>query len=89
MDFKFFHVFVVIEGCEWAETRRSLAKGGKDYVPDAPAAGASDGRPPMGNKKAKAARESAPAAAKLHASIETYIPDAQSHVAKRDETSKQ
>ena len=89
-DFKYIHVFLVIEGCEkWAETRRSLAKGGKEYVPDAPVAGASDGRPPIGNKKARAARNAAPAAAKLHASIESYITDAQAHAAKRDETSKQ
>ena len=34
-DFKFLHVFVVIEACEkWAEVRRSIGKG-KEYVPDA------------------------------------------------------
>ena len=75
-DFKYLHVFIVIEGCEkWAETRRGLGKG-KEYVPGAAVAGASDGRPPMGHKKAKAARDAAPAAAKLQASIQTCIADA-------------
>jgi len=84
-DFKWLHVFVVIEGCEkWAETRRTLGKG-KEYVPDAAAAGASDGRPPMGHKKAKAARDAAPAAAKLQASIQTCIADAQANAGKREE----
>ena len=68
-DFKFLHVFVVIEGCEkWAETRRSLAKD-KEYISSVSCAGASDGRPPMGCKKAKAARDNAPTAANLQASI--------------------
>ena len=85
-DFKFLHVFVVIEGCEkWAETRRGIGKG-KEYVPDAAAAGASDGRPPMGHKKAKAARDGTPAAAKLEASIQTCISDAQAHAAKMEDT---
>ncbi|CAM0951151.1 unnamed protein product [Alopecurus aequalis] len=55
-DFKFLHVFVVIEGCEkWAEVRRSIRKG-KEYVPGEVAPGASEGRPPMGHKKAKAVK---------------------------------
>ena len=83
-DFKFLHVFIVLEGCEkWVQVRHSLGKG-KAYVPDAPAAGAADGRPD-GHKKAKAARNGAPAAAKLQASIETYIADAQTHAAAREE----
>ncbi|CAM0958615.1 unnamed protein product [Alopecurus aequalis] len=83
-DFKFLHVFVVIEGCEkWAEVRRTLGKG-KEYVPDAVAAGASEGRPLMGHKKAKAARDGAPAAAKLQASIEACIADAQTQAGKRE-----
>ncbi|CAM0879688.1 unnamed protein product [Alopecurus aequalis] len=88
-DFKFLHVFVVIEGCEkWAEVRRSIRKG-KEYVPDEVAPGASEGRPPMGHKKAKAARDGAPAAAKLQASIEICIADAQTQAAKREEIAKQ
>ena len=64
-DFKFLHVFIVIEGCEkWAETRRSLAKD-KEYISSVSCAGASDGCPPMGCKKAKAARDNEPATAKL------------------------
>ena len=84
-DFKYLHVFVVIEGCEkWAETRRALAKG-KEYIPNAPCAGASDGRLPMGHRKAKAARDNAPAAAKLQASIQTCITDTQTNAGKREE----
>ena len=83
-DFKFLHVLIVIEGCDkWAQVRHSLGKG-KAYVPDAPAAGAADGRPD-GHKKAKAARDGAPAAAKLQASIDTCIADAQTHAATREE----
>ncbi|CAM0885299.1 unnamed protein product [Alopecurus aequalis] len=88
-DLKFLHVFVVIEGCEkWAEVRRSIRKG-KEYVPDEVALGASEGRPLMGHKKAKAARDGAPEAAKLQASIETCIADAQTQAAKREELAKQ
>ncbi|CAM0870852.1 unnamed protein product [Alopecurus aequalis] len=88
-DFKFLHVFVVIEGCEkWAEVRRSIRKG-KEYVPDEVAPSASEGRPLMGHKKAKAARDGAPAAAKLQASIETCFADAQTQAAKREEIAKQ
>ena len=84
-DFKYLHVFVVIEGCEkWTETRRTLAKG-KEYIPSTLCAGTSDGRPPMDCKKAKAARDNAPAAAKLQASIQTCIADAQTNAGKREE----
>ena len=83
-DFNFLHVFIIIEGCDkWAQVRHSLGKG-KAYVPDAPAAGAADGRPD-GHKKAKAVRDAAPAAAKLQASIDTCIADAQTHAAAREE----
>lgn len=83
-DFKYLHVFVVIEGCEkWAETRRGIGKG-KEYVPGAGASDASDGRPPMGHKKAKAAREAEPAAAKLQASIQTCLADAKANAGKRE-----
>ena len=84
-DFKYLHVFIVIEGCEkWAETRRGLAKG-KEYVPSAACAGASDGRPPMGHKKTKAAGDNKPAVAKLQTSIQTCIADAQTNAGKREE----
>ena len=83
-DFKFLHVFTRIEGCEkWTEVRLALRKA-KEYAPDAPAAGAADGCP-KGHKKAKAARDAAPAAAKLQVSIETCIADAHNHAAKREE----
>ncbi|CAM0949036.1 unnamed protein product [Alopecurus aequalis] len=89
MDFKFLHVFVVIEGCEkWAKVRRSIGKD-KEYVPDAVVAGAFEGCPPMGHKKAKAARDGAPATAKLHACIENCIADAQTQAVKREAIAKQ
>ena len=43
----------------------------------------------MGHKKAKAARDGAPAAEKLQASIETCIADAQTQAVKREEIAKQ
>ena len=87
VEFKFLHVFTRIEGCEkWKQLRDQLCKA-KEYVPDAAAAGASEGRPD-GHKKAKAARDGAPAAAKLQASIETCIADVATKAAKRDEKTK-
>src|SRR6185369_15174818 len=84
VEFKFLHVFTKIEGCEkWKQVRDQLRKA-KEYVPDAAAAGASEGRPD-GHKKAKAAKDGAPAAAKLQASIETCIADVAAKAAKRDE----
>jgi hypothetical protein len=62
-EFKFLHVFAWIESCEkWTEVWLALAKD-KDgvYNPDVPVSGAAEGRP-NGNKKAKAVRDSAPAA---------------------------
>ena len=81
-DFKFLHVFTRIQGCEkWAACRQAIRKA-KEYVPDAVVAGASEGRPD-GHKKAKAARDAAPAAAKLAAAIETCIADVATNAAKR------
>ena len=81
-DFKFLHVFTRIEGCEkWAACGQCIRKA-KEYVPDVVVAGASEGRP-HGHKKAKAARDAAPAAAKLTASIETCIADVATHATKR------
>ena len=85
-EFKYLHVFTRIEGCEkWALVRQSIRKA-KDYVPDAVVAGASEGRSD-GHKKAKTARDVAPVAARLVASIETCIVDVVTHAAKREQNS--
>ena len=61
-----------------------LRSGRKEYVPNAPAARAADGRPTI-HKKAKEARDSALAAERLQSSIPTCIADAQSYTVKREE----
>jgi hypothetical protein len=86
-EFKFLHVFSRIESCEkWREVRLTLAKAKETYKPDAPAPGVADGRPD-GNKRAKAARDAAPAAERLQSSIEQCIADAKNSAAKREEKS--
>ena len=57
-EFKFLNVFTRIEACEkWIECRQALAKNKEAvYNPGTPVAGAAEGRP-IGNKKAKAARD--------------------------------
>nr|XP_020163063.2 uncharacterized protein LOC109748447 [Aegilops tauschii subsp. strangulata] len=87
-EFKYLHVFSRIEKCEkWADVRRTLAKAKETYKPDAPTPGAADGRPD-GNKRAKMAKDAAPATERLHASIEQCIADAKNHVAQREEKSE-
>ena len=55
-EFKYLHVFRQIDKCEkWAVVRRTLTKAKDTYKPDAPTAGAADGRPD-GNKGAKKAK---------------------------------
>jgi hypothetical protein len=84
-DFKFLHVFTRIESCEkWAEVRHQLANKDGSLSPDAPVPGAAEGRPD-GNKKTKKARNDAPAAERLQASIEQCIADAKTHSALREE----
>jgi hypothetical protein len=89
-EFKFIHVFTLIETCDkWAECRTMLAKTKNGvYDPDAPAPAASEGRPAEGNKKAKAAKAAAPAAERLQSAIEKCIADAASNAAIREETSR-
>ena len=60
-EFKFIHVFTLIEKCDkWAECRTMLAKTKNGvYDPDAPSPAASEGRPAEGNKKVKAAKAAA------------------------------
>jgi hypothetical protein len=75
IEFKFIHVFRRIEKCDkWAMVRASLGKG-KDgaFNPTAPLLAAGQGRPKMGNKKAKQAREDVPAMERLQSSIEKCI----------------
>ena len=89
LEFKFLHVFTRIESCEkWTECRLALTKTKDDvYNPDAPVSAAAEGRPD-GNKKAQAARDSAPAAERLQSAIEMCIADAKSHAAMREEQSE-
>jgi hypothetical protein len=72
IEFKFIHVFKRIN--MWAVVRASLGKG-KDFAfdPTAPLPVAGQGHPEMGNKKAKQAREDAPAMERLQSSIEKCI----------------
>ena len=82
---QYLHVFTRIEKCDrWAEVRLNLGKGKEPYNPDAPGTAASDGRP-EGNKKAKAAKASAPATERLRMSIEKCIADAKTHAIEREE----
>jgi hypothetical protein len=75
VKFKFIHVFKRIEKFDkWAMVRASLGKG-KDvaFDPTASMPAAGQGRPEMGTKKAKQARDDAPAMERLHSSIEKCI----------------
>ena len=72
--------------CEkWKEVRLNLTMNGV-YNPDAPALGSTEGRP-HGNKKTKVARNAAPAAGKLHSSMERCLADAKSHDVLREDKS--
>jgi hypothetical protein len=67
IEFKFIHVFKRIEKCDkWALVRASLRKG-KDvsFDPSMSLPAAGQGHPKLGNKKAKQAREDAPAMERL------------------------
>ena len=84
-DFKYLHVFKRIDKCEkWAAVRRTLAKAKETYKPDAPTAGAADGRP-EGNKGAKKAKYAESAAARVQESIEHCIANAKTRAAEREE----
>ena len=84
-DFKYLHVFKRIDKCEkWAAVRRTLAKAKETYKPDAPTAGAVDGRPD-GNKGAKKAKYAESAAARVQESIERCIAAAKTRAAEREE----
>jgi hypothetical protein len=72
---KFIHVFKRIKKCDkCAMVRASLGKR-KDFAfdPTAPFLAAGQGRPDMGNKKAKQAREDVPTMERLQSSIEKCI----------------
>ncbi|KAE8788125.1 putative methionyl-tRNA synthetase [Hordeum vulgare] len=86
-EFRFLHVFSRIESCEkWRKVWLALDKAKETYNPYAPASRATEGRPD-GTKKARAARDSAPAAEWLQSSIEQCIADVKNIAAKREETS--
>ncbi|KAE8774459.1 putative methionyl-tRNA synthetase [Hordeum vulgare] len=86
-DFMFLHVFSRIDSCEnWREVQLALDKAKETYNPDAPAPYAAKGRLD-GTKKARAARDAAPAAQRLQASIEQCITNVKSSAARREEKS--
>lgn len=87
VQFKYLNVFHRIEECEkWKEVRLNLAKN-KDgtYNPDAPATPATEGRPELGQKKAKEAKRMGPPGERLQASLEKCMADAKTHALLRDE----
>jgi len=85
VKFKFIHVFTRIEMCEkWRETLIALAKAkNTTYDPSQPAPPASERRP-IGNKKAKAARDAAPGTERLHACFEKCMTEAAANPVKRE-----
>ncbi|KAE8783832.1 putative methionyl-tRNA synthetase [Hordeum vulgare] len=83
--FMFLHVFSRIDPCEkWREVRLALDKAKETYNPDASAPAAAVGRPD-GTKKARVARDAAPAAQRLQASIEQCFAGVKSSAARRQE----
>ena len=82
-EFKYLHVYKRIDKCDkWAEVRRTLEKAKETYKPDAPAPGASEGRPD-GNKGAKKGKHADAATARVQESIEHCLADAQVRAALR------
>ncbi|KAE8779390.1 putative methionyl-tRNA synthetase [Hordeum vulgare] len=78
-EFKFLHVFYMIESCEkWRDVRLALAKAKQTYNPDAPA-------PTDGNKRAKTARDAPPTVERLQSSIEKCIVNAKNNTANWEE----
>jgi hypothetical protein len=87
VKFKFIHVFKRIEKCDmWAVVRASLGKG-KDvaFDPTTPLPAAGQGRPEMGNKKAKQARDEVSAMERLQSSIDNCIAVVVTNNAAREE----
>ena len=84
---RYLHVFIRIETyLKWASTRLELARS-KKYTPDTPLEPASESRPELGNKKAKAAKLMAPVHERLQSSIDVCISDANRHAEEREENS--
>ncbi|KAE8797533.1 putative methionyl-tRNA synthetase [Hordeum vulgare] len=82
---RFLHMFSRPNSCEkWMEVRPALDKAKETYNPDALAPMVTEWRPD-GTKKARAARDVAPTAQRLQASIEQCIADVMSSAARREE----
>ncbi|KAE8780612.1 putative methionyl-tRNA synthetase [Hordeum vulgare] len=86
-EFKFLHMFFMIESCEkWREVRLALDKAKETYNPDMPATAMVEGRPD-GTIKAREMRDAAPIAERLQASIGQCMAYAKSSAARREEKS--
>lgn len=87
LQFKYLNVFHRIEECEkWKEVRRTLGKSKDEpYNPDAPGKAATEGRPELGQKKAKEMKRMGPPGERLQASLEKCMADAKAHALLRDE----
>jgi hypothetical protein len=77
--------FIQIERCDkWTKKRTALAKNSSGYDSNATPSAASEGCP-IGQKKAKSMRDTAPAIKKLHSSIMACMANAAPHAAIRAE----
>jgi hypothetical protein len=87
LTFKFLNFFSRIEKCEkWAETRKNLAKSkNKQYNPDAPAPGSSDGRRELNQKKFKDLKKMGHPAERLQASFDKCWTNSRTHATGRDD----
>ncbi|KAK1619620.1 hypothetical protein QYE76_025137 [Lolium multiflorum] len=87
LQFKFLNVYARLEHCEkWKETRTTLSKSKTEqYNPDAPAAGAAEGRPELGQKKLKELKKTGNPADRMQASIDKCWADLRSHADGRND----
>nr|XP_051221484.1 uncharacterized protein LOC127339705 [Lolium perenne] len=87
MQFKFLNVYARLENCEkWKETRTTLSKSKTEqYNPDAPAAGAAEGRLELGQKKLKELKKTGNPADRMQASIDKCRADLRTHADGRND----